>query len=222
MGLDQIVVGIAITLAGEGITSVFQQAKFKGTSPGLGNPATVAIPGLSRLPVLGHSLFTQPLLVYLGIGLLALVSWVFRSTTWGLNLRAAGEKPEALDAAGVSVLAVRTYAVLTTGALAGLGGAYLAIAGAGTFTPFMTQGQGFIAIVIAMLARGKPLWVGVSSIVFGICLSIDTALQLTSINVSTDVINMLPFIAIILALVLFARGSYLPPALCLPYVREGK
>ncbi len=222
MGLDQIVVGIAITLAGEGITSVLQQAKFKGTFPGLANPATVAIPGLSGIPVLGHSLFDQPLLVYLGIALLALVSWVFRSTTWGLNLRAAGEKPEALDAAGVSVLAVRTYAVLTTGALAGLGGAYLAIVGAGTFTPFMTQGQGFMAIVIAMLARGKPLWVGVSSFVFGICLSIATALQLTNINVSTDVINMLPFVAIMVALVLFARGSYLPPALCLPYIRGGK
>jgi ABC-type uncharacterized transport system permease subunit len=222
LGLDQIVVGIAITLAGEGITSVLQQAKFKGASPGLGNPATMAIPGLSRLPVLGHSLFDQPLLVYLGIGLLALVSWVFRSTTWGLNLRAAGEKPEALDAAGVSVLAVRTFAVLTTGALAGLGGAYLAIAGAGTFTPFMTQGQGFMAIVIAMLARGKPLWVGVSSLVFGICLSIDTALQLTRFNISADVVNLLPFVAIMAALVLFARGSYLPPALCLPYVRGGK
>jgi simple sugar transport system permease protein len=222
MGLDQIVVGIAITLAGEGITSVLQQAQFKGRFPALGNPATVAIPGLAKVPVVGPSVFDQPLLVYLGIGLLALVSWMFRSTAWGLNLLAAGQKPEALDAAGVSVLAVRTYAVITTGALAGLGGAYLAIVGAGTFTPFMTQGQGFIAIVIAMLARGKPLWVGVSSFVFGICLSIGTALQLTSLNLSTDVINMLPFVAIIAALVLFARGSYLPPALCLPYIRGSK
>jgi ABC-type uncharacterized transport system permease subunit len=222
MGLDQIVVGIAITLAGEGITSVLQQAQFKGTSPGLGNAGTTPIPGLSSIPVLGHSMFDQPLLAYFGLVFLAAVWWVFRSTTWGLNLLAAGQKPEALDAAGVSVFAVRTYAVLTTGALAGLGGAYLAIVGAATFTPFMTQGQGFMAIVIAMLARGKPLWVGVSSFVFGICLSIDTALQLTSINISTDVINMLPFAAIMTALVLFARGSYLPPALCLPYVRGGK
>jgi simple sugar transport system permease protein len=73
-----------------------------------------------------------------------------------------------------------------------------------------------------MLARGRPLWVGVASFVFGICLSIGTALQLTSLNLSADVINMLPFVAIIVALVLFARGSYLPPALCLPYVRGGK
>lgn len=222
MGLDQIVVGIAITLAGEGITSVLQQAQFKGTFPGLGNQAAVAIPGLSGIPVLGHSMFDQPLPVYFGVGLLVVVAWVFRATTWGLNLRAAGEKPEALDTAGISVLAVRSYAALTTGALAGLGGAYLAIIGAGTFTPFMTQGQGFMAIVIAMLARGKPLWVAVSSFVFGISLSIDTALQLTSINIPTDVITMLPFIAIMAALVLFARGSYLPPALAVPYVRGGR
>jgi simple sugar transport system permease protein len=64
--------------------------------------------------------------------------------------------------------------------------------------------------------------VGISSFVFGICLSIGTALQLTSINISSDVINMLPYIAIMVALVLFARGNYLPPALCLPYVRGGK
>src|SRR5258707_6457901 len=116
MGLDQIVVGIDITLAGEGITSVLQQAQFQGASPGLGNPGTVPIPGLSRLPVLGDSMFDQPLLVYFGVGFLALVWWGFRSTTSGLNLLAAGQKPERLDAAGVSDLTVRTYAVLTTGA----------------------------------------------------------------------------------------------------------
>lgn len=222
MGLDQIVVGIAITLAGEGITSVLQQVQFHGTSPGLSNPPLVAIPLLSSIPVLGHSLFTQPLLVYLGVALFAVVSWVFRATTWGLNLRAAGEKPEALDAAGISVLAVRSWAAMITGALAGLGGSYLAIVSASTFTPFMTQGQGFIAIVVAMLARGKPLWVAVSSFAFGICLSIATALQLANINVSTDVITMLPFIAIMAALILFARRSYLPPALAIPYVRGGR
>ena len=104
-------------------------------------------------------LFSQPLIVYLGFAFAVLLGWIFRSTNIGLNLRAAGEKPEALDAAGVSVVATRSYAVLATGALAGLGGAYLAIAGAGGFQAFLTQGQGFMAIVIAMLARGRPLGV---------------------------------------------------------------
>ena len=71
------------------------------------------------------ALFNQPLLVYLGFAFAGLLGWIFRSTNIGLNLRAAGEKPEALDAAGVSVVATRSYAALATGALAGLGGAYL-------------------------------------------------------------------------------------------------
>ena len=125
LGLDQIVVGIAITLGCEGITSVLQQAQFGSTYPRLGAAPTVSIPLLHRLPVLGTSLFEQPPLVYLAFAFVGALAWMFRRTNVGLNLRAAGEKPEALDAAGVSVVATRSWAVLSTGALAGLGGAYL-------------------------------------------------------------------------------------------------
>ena len=222
LGLDQIVVGIAITLAGEGITSVLQGAEFGSTYPRLGSPSAVAIPLLDKIPVLGASVFTQPLLAYLGIAFAGALVWVFRRTNVGLNLRAAGEKPEALDAAGISVLATRSWAVLSTGALAGLGGAYLSIVAAGVFTPFMTQGQGYMAIVIAMLCRGRPLWVVVGSILFGISLSITTALQIAGINISNDLVQMLPFIAIIVSLMAFGRRSYLPPALCIPYVRGAR
>jgi general nucleoside transport system permease protein len=222
LGLDQIVVGIAITLAGEGITSVLQGAQFGTSYPRLGAPATVAIPGLDKIPVVGPSLFDQPLLVYLGFAFAGLLIWVFRSTNIGLNLRAAGEKPEALDAAGISVLATRSWAALSTGLLAGLGGAYLSVVSAGVFTPFMTQGQGYMAIVIAMLARGRPGFVVLGSLLFGISLSIATALQIANINISQDVVTMLPFIAIMLALIIFNRRSYLPPALCIPYVRGAR
>lgn len=228
LGLDQIVVGIAITLAGEGITSVLYQTRFSTAEPRLGDTPTTAIPLLDRIPLLGKAingqspLFDQPLVVYLGLAFAVLLTWVFRRTNIGLNLRAAGEKPEALDAAGVSVVATRSYAVLATGGLAGLGGAYLAIAGTGGFQPFLTQGQGYMAIVIAMLARGRPLRVVVFSLMFGIALSLSTLLQIAGINLSTEVVNMLPFAAIILALILFARRAYLPPALALPYVRGAR
>jgi simple sugar transport system permease protein len=228
LGLDQIVVGIAITLAGEGITSVLYQTRFSGTQPRLGNVATAPIPLLDRIPLLGKEtngqspLFSQPLVVYLGLAFAVLLTWMFRRTNIGLNLRAAGEKPEALDAAGVSVVATRSYAVLGTGALAGLGGAYLAIAGTGGFQPFLTQGQGYMAIVIAMLARGRPLAVVAFSLMFGIALSLSTLLQVAGINLSTEVVNMLPFAAIIVALIVFARRAYLPPALALPYVRGAR
>jgi simple sugar transport system permease protein len=219
LGLDQIVVGIAITLAGEGITSVAQQAQFGSTYPRLGAPSTISIPLLHRLPVLGTSLFEQPVIVYLAFAFVALLAWIFRKTNVGLNLRAAGEKPEALDAAGVSVVGTRSWAVLSTGALAGLGGAYLSVAATGIFTPFLTQGQGFIAIVIAMLGRGRPLWVLCGSFLFGIALSLSDSLQIAGIDIEIDIVNMIPFAAIIVALILFARRSYLPPALALPYVR---
>jgi simple sugar transport system permease protein len=222
LGLDQIVIGIAITLAGEGITSVLQGAQFGTSYPRLGATAEVKIPLLHKIPVIGPSFFEQQLLVYLGVALVFVLVWVFRNTNVGLNLRAAGERPEALDAAGVSVSATRSYAVLCTGALAGIGGAYLSIVGAGVFTPFMTQGQGYMAIVICMLARGKPVWVLLGAFLFGISLSIATALQLAGINISTDLVNMLPFIAIIVALVLFGRRSYLPPALAVPYFRGAR
>jgi simple sugar transport system permease protein len=83
----------------------------------------------------------------------------------------------------------------------------------------MTGGLGFIAIVIAMLGRGRPVWVLIGSLLFGIALSIATALQLVGINISTDVVQMLPFLSVMLALVLFARQSYLPSALAIPFVR---
>ena len=219
--LDQIVVGIAITLLAEGATSVLHGALFV-SEPSLPAASAVSIPGLDRIPIVGQSLFTQPLVVYLGLALLASMGWVFRRTRLGLNVRAAGQKPQALDAAGVSVITTRSLAVLATGALAGLGGGYLAIAGAGVFHPFITQGQGYIAIVICMLARGRPLLVLIGALIFGISLQLQVALQIAGVDISTDVINMIPFVAVILSLILFARGDYLPPALAQPYVRGAR
>jgi simple sugar transport system permease protein len=228
LGLDQIVVGIAITLAGEGITSVLYQTHFSSSEPRLGAAPNDPIPLLDRIPVLGEAkngqfpLFNQSMIVYLGLAFAVLLGWIFKSTNIGLNLRAAGEKPEALDAAGVSVVATRSWAAMSTGALAGLGGAFLSIVGTGGFQPFLTQGQGFIAIVIAMLARGRPLGVVAASFLFGIALSLSTLLQLVGIDLSTEVVHMLPFITIIAALMLFTRRAYLPPALALPYVRGAR
>ena len=219
MGQDQIVVGIAILLSVEGLTSLLHNVQYGESYPRLDAVPTVSIPGLSEIPVIGPSLFDQPLMFYIGIALIFVVSWILYKTNLGLNIRAAGWKPVALDNAGVDVLKIRTIAVLSTGALAGLGGGYMAIITAGIFVPFMTGGKGFIAIVIAMLARGRPVWVLIGALLFGIALSITTALQLEGVQVSTDLINMLPFVVVIVALALFARQSYLPAALALPFER---
>jgi general nucleoside transport system permease protein len=219
MRLDQIVIGIGIVLLAEGVTSLLFDARYAASRPRLPQAAEWSVPGLSELPVLGESIFTQHPVVYLAVAFVIAAHYLLRRTSAGLSLRAAGEKPAALDAAGVSVTGTRSWAALSAGAFGGLGGAYLSIIAAGTFTPFMTQGQGFIAIVIAMLARGIAPWTIVGSLLFGMSLSVSTALQLIGIEISTDYVQMLPFVAVIVVLVLFARRSYLPTALAVPYVR---
>ena len=219
LGLNQIVIGIALTLGAEGMTALLHHFQFSQTYPRLPAVATLAIPGLASLPVVGPPLFDRPPVIYLAVLLVVLTSYVFRASHFGLALQAAGDKPAALDSAGVDVVTTRTIAVLTTGLLAGLGGAFLAEVGAGIFVPFMTNGAGFIGIVLAMLARGKPVLVLCGALLFGACLSITTALQVAGVDIPTDVIQMLPFIAVLLILVLFGRRASLPSALGLPYVR---
>ncbi|HEY4162484.1 MAG TPA: ABC transporter permease [Dongiaceae bacterium] len=218
-GLNQIVIGIALTIGVEGLTALLQYFQFSRTYPRLDAAPTLAIPGLSAIPVIGPGLFNHNAVVYLAVILTGALTWLFRKTYIGLNLEAAGSKPAALDAAGVDVLKTRGLAVLSTGFLAGVGGAYLANVGAGLFVPFMTGGAGFIGIVLAMLARGKPIWVLLGAALFGISLAMTTALQVAGIDIPTDVVQMLPFAMVMLVLVIFARHSVLPPALGLPYVR---
>jgi simple sugar transport system permease protein len=218
-GLNQIVIGIAVTIGFEGLTALLHYFQFSRTYPRLDAAPLFAIPGLSAIPVLGPGLFTHNAVVYLAVILVGVLTWMFRSTYVGLNLEAAGNKPAALDAAGVSVIKTRAMAVLSTGFLAGLGGAFMANVGAGLFVPMMTGGAGFIGIVLAMLARGRPVWVLLGAALFGASLSMTTALQVAGVNVPTDVVQMLPFAMVMLVLVIFARHSVLPPALGLPYVR---
>jgi len=222
LGLDQIVVGIAIVLCAEGATSVLHDIWYSSSYPRLPEVPDFRIPILADIPILGGSVFSQPLIVYVGIVIVAISAWAIRRTRWGLELRAAGERPDSLDAAGVSVTRTRTLAQLLCGALAGVGGAYLSIVGAGTFVPFVTNGMGFIAIVIAMLARGRPWWSVLGALLFGISLSMATALQLIGVQIPVDVVQMLPFISVIVVLVVFVRDARLPSALGMPYLRGSR
>lgn len=222
LGLNQIVIGLALTMIGGGITSVLYFSTYGQTTPRLGQPDVFPIPVLSDLPVVGSSIFQQPLAFWIALVLAFVVSVVLRNTNFGLRVRAAGQNPNSLDAAGGNVVRTRTYVALLGGAFAGFGGAYLALMSAGTFTPFMTSGIGYIAIVVTMLSRGRILWVIASSFVYGISVSVGTVLQLTSFDLPTDVIKMLPFVAVMITLIVFARSSYVPPALGVPYTRGAR
>ncbi len=220
--LNQIVIGIGITLAMQGATSLGHHVLYARDFPRLPRQPEFAVPLLSEIPVLGRAIFTQNLVVYLAFALIPLLAWLYRATTIGLNLKAAGEKPAALDLAGVSVTGTRALAVVATGAMAGLGGAYMANIGAGLFVPFMTNGAGFMAIVLAMLARGRPGWVFWGALVVGIATSLTTALQVAGFDIPTDLVQMLPFLMIMLVLTLFGRRAGLPAALGHPYMRGAR
>ncbi len=222
IGLNQIVIGIALTLGLEGLTALLYHFQFSRSYPRLPAAEITAIPLLSDLPLFGPALFRHHLIVYLAVATVGVMAWLYRRTQFGLNLQAAGDKPAALDVAGIDVIRTRTVAVLFTGGMAGLGGAYLSNVGAGLFIPFITNGAGFLGIVLAMLARGRPIWVLIGAMIFGCCLSLTTAAQVAGINVPIDVIQMLPFLAVMAMLVLFGRRASLPAALGIPYERGAR
>lgn len=218
-GMNQIIVGIAITLAAAGVTALVHNTLYARTYPRLDAAERIALPGLSQIPVLGAGLFTHHPATWAGPAMALVFAFVYRRTFLGLDLAAAGERPDALDAAGVNVTLVRAAAVACAGAMAGLGGAYMAVIGSGIFVPHMTGGAGYIAIVLAMLARDRPLRVVGGGMLFGLCLSATTALQVAGIKVPTDFIQMLPFLAVMAVLVLFGRRARVPRALGQPYHR---
>lgn len=221
LGLNQIVLGIAITAAGGGITAVLHDQFYAKTSPRIPTD-NWAIPGLSHIPVVGPSLFTQPTMFWVSILIAIVVAWFMRRTNWGLSIRAAGQKPSSLDAAGGSVMRTRSQAVLLGGALSGLGGAYLSVLATSAFTPFMTNGIGYIAIVVTMLSRGKILRVFIVSLLYGATIAVGTVLQLTSLNIPTDLITMLPYVIVMIVLLLFGRDPNTSPVLGAPYTRGAR
>ena len=219
LGLDQVVVGIALTLCAQGITALLHLSLLSHLYPRLPRAGVLALPGLADIPLIGGGLFAQHPLAYVAVACCVCLTWVLRSTMLGLSVAVAGETPVALEAVGGSVAAVRTVAVLFAGGMAGLAGAYLAQVASGLFVPFLTSGAGFIAIVLAMLARGRPMRVLLGAGLFGACLSLATALQVAGVDVPTDAIQMIPFGAVMVALIAFGRRADLPAALGTPYVR---
>jgi simple sugar transport system permease protein len=147
MTINQFVVGLALNLLVLGVTSYLEAQ----LDIGRGQVAIVPIPLLSDIPLIGGALFEQRWIFYLIFPLLPLTWWLLMRTRWGLELRAAGEDPEAAAMSGVPVRRRRRQAIRVCGLYAGLGGAYLSVGLIGGFTPNMTAGRGFIAIAAVII-----------------------------------------------------------------------
>jgi ABC-type uncharacterized transport system permease subunit len=221
LGTDQIITGTAITLGGLGFTGAIYQASFDAGGAALTLPtlAPLRVPVLADIPWIGTALFAQAPTAYLAY-LLAPTLWFFLfRTPWGLELRACGEHPDAARAAGVRVLRVRLAATLFGGALAGLAGAHLALAHAGTFAENMSAGRGFIAIAVVALGRWNPLLVLIAALFFGAAAALQFLLQAVGLDLPYQFFLALPYVVTLAALAGKVGRGRAPAALALPWPR---
>lgn len=179
MRADQIITGTAITMLSLGLTGALYTSFYGASGVALSTPTIHAfvIPVLGALPLVGHALFAQPVITYALYALAPLTAWWMARTHAGLALRAVGEQPEAAIAAGIKPRRVQAAAVLFAGAMAGLAGATLVLAQAGTFVEGMSAGRGFIAIAIVVLGRWSPLRVVGAALLFGAANSLQSLFQ---------------------------------------------
>jgi simple sugar transport system permease protein len=219
LGTDQIITGTAITVGGLGLTGAIYQARFGATGAALTLPtlAPAPIPLLSDIPLIGSALFGQAATVYLAYGAAPLLWWFLFRTSWGLELRAVGEAPAAAEAAGVRVRTVRFWASVFGGLLAGVAGAHLALAHAGTFSENMSAGRGFIAIAVVVLGRWNPLLVLAAALFFGAASALQFFLQALGLDLPYQLFLALPYVLTLAALAGWVGRARAPAALAQPW-----
>ena len=237
---DQVVSGMAIDIMAAGLTVVLGIAWFHqgGQTPPVADTVRLHAlwPGaqatLERVPVLGgwlgpaigEGLLGHNALVYAALALVGAVWWLVYRTRFGLRLRAVGENPQMVDAAGVSVLKLRHAALTLNGMLCGLAGGYLVLAQNASFAPNMTAGRGFMALAALIFGNWRPLPALLACLLFGFLDAAAIRLQGVSLpgigEVPVQAIQALPYLLTVILLAGFIGRSTAPKALGIPYVKE--
>jgi len=207
---DQVVSGAAINILMFGIPGFLSGAFF------LSSGSTPQLPKEHLIPL-------TP--IFIAFALVPISWYVMYRTPFGLRLRAVGEKPEAADAAGVSVKRMRYSGVLIAGALAGIGGAYLSIGQSSLFTRNMTSGRGFIALAALIFGKWKPFQTMLACLLFGfteaVSYQMQGAVKLPSgEDIPVQFVQMVPYVLTIVVLAGFIGSSRPPNALGIPYQKE--
>ena len=217
--VNQIVVGVVLNVLVSGLTG-FLFSTFLSSSPSLNRALrlpTLAVPLLSRIPIIGPVLFRQTILVYLMYVAVAVLSYMLFRSRWGLRLRACGEHPKAADTVGIKVLRTRVANLALAGALAGLGGAFFTVGSGLSFENDMTAGNGYIALAAMILGAWRPLGSLGAALLFGFATSVAQTLPVIGSSVSPDIISMIPYIVTILAVAGFVGKVRAPAAEGVPY-----
>ena len=203
---NQTATGLALTIFGRGFSALIG-AGYVGIA-GLTLPK-LSIPALSDIPVLGPVLFSQDLLVYFALAMLAVVAWCIRSTHLGLILRAVGDSHDAAHSLGYKVVPIRYCAVMFGGALAGLAGAYMSLAYTPLWAQDMTAGRGWVAVALVTFAAWRPFWLLIGAWFFGALMYLSLYVQALGIPVPSALLSALPYIGTVVVLVLISRDRRL-------------
>jgi len=217
---DQIVSGIAINIFAAGLT-VFLIGRLYGLQD-VGHISqneslpNIVVPGLNSIPFVGQVLFNQNIVVYIALVLLVSTHVVLFHTRLGLRIRSVGEHPQAADTAGINVFMLRYGAVVASGLVSGLAGAYLAIGISNTFVPNMTDGRGYIALAAMIFGKWTPFGAFIACLIFGLGEAI--YYNNSFIHTSQYLLSALPYILTLVVIAGLVGRSIPPAADGLPYV----
>lgn len=220
--------GIGIFLFGLGFSDLLSQELVGAVRPIRKLPSLAELPlvggvfePLEDIEYLGELLFSHNLMTYLAFALVPAVTWMLNKTTFGLNIRAVGENPQAADSLGVSVEHTRFAAIMIGNALAGLAGATLSLQLA-AFQQNLTNGLGFIAVALVYFGAWRARWVMAGAMLYGLVTATRLQWQARDIipDSASDLAAMTPAIITILALVLLAKRVRGPAALTKPFSRH--
>ncbi len=217
---NQVISGVVINILSVALTAFFTSAMNTMLSGNASNKfildvsARFSVPLLSRIPWIG-GLFTDVYPFEILIAVLVLVMWyVLNRTRFGMRLRACGENPQAVDAAGASVKKIRWAGVIISGALSGIGGICFAYSLLGNFSPSIYQGFGYLAIAAMIFGNWKIGPTTLACLIFGLAKSGGMQLCLAAKlpSIYTDLFLMLPYVLTLLLLVFFSRKNHPPKA----------
>lgn len=200
--VNQVIVGVVLNVLMLGLTTFLYQAVLVNSADTLNSPATfstIAIPGLSVIPIIGPVLFNQSIVTYLMI-IAVIAVWIgLTRTRWGLRLRAVGEHPQAADTVGINVARTRFWNVALAGGIVGLGGAYFTIGSVGLFSQNITSGAGYIALAAVIFGRWDPIKASLAGLLFGFASQVANILGIVGSPVPSDILLTLPYVVTIVA-----------------------
>lgn len=222
-GADQIIVGVVIVAFCTGLTNFLTEQVLTPDQTTLNSPNTfgpIAIPLLSKIPLLGPIVFDQNVFVYGAAILLIVIQVALFRTRWGLRVRAVGEHPRAAETVGIHVLHERYRNVILGGVIAGIGGASFTIGSIGEFSAGMTAGLGYVALAAMIFGRWRPFGALGAALLFGFAVSLQSFLAVLNVGIPSPFLSMVPYV-ITIAVVSGLVGRVRPPAADgVPYSRE--